>query len=107
MANDGSIEYFKMLPNVSKEITDHDAYQSNIITQNSTLIASLTANECLNVSSFKWRRVVFSFISSFREAMNDQPDEFELNFYKLHKFLDNNEPLGEIDPISARRAKHL
>jgi len=27
--------------------------------------------------------------------MNDQPNEFELNFYKLKKFIDDNMPLGE------------
>jgi len=95
MANDGMIEYFRMVQNPPATVVSHFNHQTELIMQNSTLISSMTVTECLNFSANKWRTLVFKFIESFRHAMNDQPNEFELNFYKLKKFIDDNMPLGE------------
>lgn len=95
MANDGMVEYFRMVKNPPPTVVSNFNYQTLTIMKNSALISSLTANSCLNFSSFKWRTLVFNFIESFRQAMNDQPNEFELNFHRMKIFVDNNEPLGE------------
>lgn len=95
MSNDGMIEYYRMIQNPPPSIVSHFNHQTELIMQNSTLISSMTVMESLNFSSYKWRALVFKFIESFREAMNDQTNEFELNFFKLKKFIDDNMPLGE------------
>jgi hypothetical protein len=95
MANDGLIEYYRMIHNPPIEVVKHFDHQTQLIIRNSTLISSLTVNECLNFSSLKWRAVVFSFLESFRQAINDQDNEFELNFLKMKTFIDDNMPLGQ------------
>ena len=95
MANDGMIEYFNLIPNPPREIVEHAKHQSQLITKNSTLVASLIVNECLNNSALKWRAVVFNFIDSFRKAINDLENEFELDFAKMKQFIDENQPLAK------------
>lgn len=95
MANDGMIEYFNLIPNPPREIVEHEKHQSHLITKNSTLVASLIVNECLNNSSLKWRAIVFNFIDSFRKAINDLQNEFELDFAKIKQFIDENQPLAQ------------
>lgn len=95
MANDGMIEYYRMVNNPPIEVVNHFDHQTQLIVQNSTLISSMTVNECLNFSSLRWRALVFKFIESFRQAINDQENEFELNFFKMKKFIDDNMPLGQ------------
>jgi len=95
MANDGMIEYYRMIHNPPNEVVKHFHHQTQLIIGNATIISSMTVNECLSFSSLKWRAIVFGFIESFRQAMNDQDNEFELNYLKMKKFIDDNMPLGE------------
>jgi hypothetical protein len=95
MANDGLVEYNAMILNPSKEIMDYANHHRQLITQNSTLISSLMVNECLNMSSLKWRALVFKFIESFRLAINNQENEFLSNFKKMEKYMMDNLPLGQ------------
>lgn len=95
MANDGMVEYYRMIETPPSEVITHFNHQTKLIIQNSTLISSMTVTECLNFSSLKWRALVFRFLESFRHAINNQENEFELNFIKLKKFIDENMPLGE------------
>ncbi|KYG76475.1 DUF5677 domain-containing protein [Roseivirga echinicomitans] len=95
MANDGLVEYYRMIHNPPIEVEKYLNHQTQLITRKSTLISSLTVNECLNSSSLEWRALVFSFLESFRQAINDQDNEFEFNFFKMKKFIDDNEPLAK------------
>lgn len=95
MANDGMIEYFNLVPYPPREIVEHEKHLSELITQNSTLVASMIVNECLNNSSFKWRAVVFNFIDSFRNAINNLDNELELDFEKMKQFIDEGQYLAQ------------
>ena len=95
MANDGMIEFYRMLKNPPSVITDHFNYQTKIILANSSLVSSMTVNECLNFSSYRWIRIAFDFINSFRNAINDKPNEFESNYLKMQSFYNENKFLIE------------
>lgn len=96
MANDGMMEYYRMIKNPPTDIVEHFDHQSQLITQNSCLVSSMTVTECLNFSSFKWMKLAFNFIESFRQAINDHENEFELNLLKMRKCLEDKIPLAEI-----------
>ena len=89
------VEYNDMIVNPSMEIINHINHHKQLITQNSTLISTLTVNECLNMSGLNWRALVFKFIESFTQVINNQENEFELNFKKMEKFIMDNIPLAE------------
>ena len=95
MANDGMMEYYRMIRKPPSDIVEHFDHQTGLITQNSTLVSSMTVTECLNISSFKWMQLVYNFIDSFRLAINDQENEFQLNFLRMKKCIDEKIPLGE------------
>ena len=96
MSNDGMMEYYRMIRNPPTDIVEHFDHQKQLITQNSALVSSMTVTECLNFSSFKWMKLVFNFIASFRLAINAQENDFQLNFLKMKKCIDDKVPLGQL-----------
>ncbi len=83
LSNDGEIEGIKLLEVANEIAIQHDDYWLNILLQNSCLISSMTIQECLNQSSFKWHTLVYDFINSFRQAMNNEENKFQLYFQDL------------------------
>ncbi len=96
MANDGEVEFNQMLTSPSSKTSSHLDQQHVVVQQNSILISILTITECLNLSSLKWRSLVYNFINSFGEAMRSEPNEFELNYEKMKYYMDNKESISSL-----------
>jgi hypothetical protein len=94
MANDGMVEHDIML-NANDRISSQLDYQSKIVIQNAALISSLTFQECLDLSNFKWMALVYDFLENFNKAFADEPNEFQDKFDKMKRVVEQNLPLGQ------------
>jgi len=94
MANDGMIEYYRMTQNPPESVVNHFNYQTDLIIDNSSLIASMIARECLNYSTFKWRKICFDFIDSFMQKKDE--NSLHASYLKLKYFIDNDLEIGEL-----------
>ncbi len=88
------MEYYKMIQNPPDSVVKHHNYQTELIIDNSSLVASMIATECLNYSTFKWRKVCFNFIDSFMQKTDE--NSLKVNYLKLKHFVDNDLELGEL-----------
>jgi len=79
MANDGEMEFFLLtgLKSISPEM------DQRVLLNNSILIHSLLLQKALNVSTFRWRSLIYDFVEQVREALSGNLMPYRLTFIKI------------------------
>lgn len=79
MANDGEQEFHRL----TKLAEPRDCGDSRLVLNNSCLAALLLVQEGLNISNFRWRRVVFDFLGDFLAFLQDASRKYAVTYCKI------------------------
>jgi hypothetical protein len=80
MANDGETDFARLTSR-----TQTVAAGDPTVINNSLLIQSMLIQEALNVSSLKWRAIVYDFLDQVKRFAGDASPEMHGTFYKIGK----------------------
>ncbi len=85
MANDGQEDFFSIT-----RITPPHPFPSNItVINNSTLAATMIFQDAINFSSFKWKKITWTFLEDIRVALQNGNPSYQMTFRRLSDaFLD-------------------
>jgi hypothetical protein len=91
MANDGNEDFYR----ITKLKPAPDFPDQGLVLSNTLLIATMTVQEGLNASHFRWRRVVFDFLDELRRGLDSGSKAYRVPFVKIGRFAKDGAGLGE------------
>jgi hypothetical protein len=95
MAGDGEADFTTLIsPPGTAKLPDAT------VIRNSILVQSMLVQEALNISSMRWRAIVYEFLSQIRIFLETHDPQFQETFYKIVQAwqpFDLCEPLPPID----------
>lgn len=80
MSDDGYQDFISITRSTNEKFPSHIAVLSN-----SVLAATMIVQEALNLSSFKWRKMVWDFLHEVRWLLDKGDESYEISFIKIAK----------------------
>ena len=97
MANDGELEFHRL----TKLAEPRECGDTRLVISNSCLAVVVLIQECLNISNFVWRRLVYTFLSDYLDFLESGSRIYLVTFCKIGSLGPNYELCKKADKHGA------